>query len=73
MNDELAKNCENLISQELKDCLKKNVSLKNDLDSHVFHASVVSLSLPIACSTLSSSIKNDINILKKSVGVWAPL
>ena len=62
------KNKIDLISQELKDCLKKNVSLKNDLDTHVCHASVASPSSShITCSTLSLSIENDINILKKSV------
>ena len=48
--------------------LQKNWFLQNDLDSHVCHASVASSSsTPIACSTLSSSIENDINVLKKSV------
>ena len=40
----------------------ENVSLKNDLDSHLCHDSVAShSSSPIACSTLSSSIKNNID------------
>jgi len=56
------------ITKELGLVLKKNKSLKNDLDSHVCHASVASSSSSsIACSTLSSSIENDINDLKKSV------
>ena len=45
----------------------ENVSLKNDLDSHVCHASVAShSSSPIAC-TSSSMIENDICMLKKRV------
>ena len=44
---------------------KKNKSLKNDLSSHVCHASPSSI--PIACSTSSSIIENDICMLKKSV------
>jgi len=56
------------ISKELDLIFNENKSLKNDLSSHVCHASVASSSsLPIACSTLSSSIKNDINILKKNI------
>ena len=56
------------ISKELDLISNENKSLKNDLSSHVCHASIASSSsLPIACSTLSSSIKNDICILKKSV------
>ena len=55
------------ITKELDLVLKKNESLKIDIDSHVCHASVASPSTSIACSTLSSSIENDINILKKSV------
>jgi len=56
------------ISKELDLLLKKNESLQNDIDIHVCHASVASTSsTPIACSTLSSSIENDINNLKKSV------
>ena len=56
------------ISKDLEICLKKNESLKIDIDSHVCHASVASSSsTPIACSTLSSSIEKDINVLKKSV------
>ena len=43
------------------------ISLKNDLDTHVCHASVASPpSVSIAC-TSSSIIKNDIYMLKKSV------
>ena len=41
--------------------------MKIDIDSHVCHASVASPISHIICSTLSSSIKNDINVLKKSV------
>ena len=59
------KNCFNF--KGFRSLLKKNESLKIDIVSHVCHASVASPSLPIACSTLSSSIKNDINVLKKSV------
>ena len=54
------------ISKELDFMSNKNVSLKNDLFSHVCHASVASSSLPIAC-TSSSLIENDISMLKKSV------
>ena len=64
-NDSLKKKID-LISKELEDCLKKNVSLKNDLSTHVCHASVASPSSPIAC-TSSSKIDNDICLLKKSV------
>ena len=61
------KNKIDLISQELKECLKKNISLQNDFDTHVCHASVAShSSSPIAC-TSSSNIENDISMLKKSV------
>ena len=63
--NESLKNKIALISEELDLVSKKNISLKNDLDTHVCHAS--SSSIPIACSTLSSSIKNDICVLKKSV------
>ena len=61
------KNEIDFIAKELDLVLKKNESLQNDLDSHVCHASVASPSTSIACSTLSSTIENDINILKKSV------
>ena len=62
------KNKIELISKELEVCLNENKSLKNDLDSHVYHASIASpSSIPIACSTSSSIIKNDICALKKSV------
>ena len=62
------KNEIDLITKELDLVLKKNESLKIDIDSHVCHASVASSSsTPIACSTLSSSIEKDINVLKKSV------
>ena len=44
---------------------KDNKTLKNDLDSHVCHASPSSI--PIACSTSSSHVENDIIMLKKSV------
>ena len=51
------------ITKELDLVLKKNESLKIDIDSHVCHASIASSSCtPIACSTLSSTIENDINI-----------
>ena len=56
------------ISKELESVLKKNISLQNNIDSHVCHASVApSSSSSIACSTYSSSIENDINVLKKNV------
>jgi len=65
-NDSL-KNKIDLISKELKDYLNENKTLKNDLDSLVCHASIVSPpSVSIACTT-SSIIKNDICMLKKSV------
>ena len=55
------------ISKELDLVSKKNISLKNDIDTHVCHDSVTSSSsIPIACSTSSSIIENDINTLKKS-------
>ena len=46
----------------------ENKSLKNDLSSHVCHASIASPSSAIACYTSSSMIENDICNLKKSVG-----
>ena len=56
------------ISKELDLVFKKNISLKNDLNSHVCHATIASpSSVPIACSTSSSMIENDICVLKKSV------
>ena len=56
-----------LFWKELDLASKKNISLKNDFDSHVCHASVASHSTsPIAC-TSSSKIDNDICLLKKSV------
>ena len=69
LKDNLAlKNEIDFITKELDLVLKKNESLKIDIDSHVCHASIASSSCtPIACSTLSSTIENDINILKKSV------
>ena len=70
-NDSL-KNEINFISKELEICLNKNKSLKNDIDSHVCHARVVSPRSPLACST-SSTIQNDINLLKRIWIVWAPL
>ena len=60
------------VSKELDLLKNENKSLKNDLDSHVSHATIASpSSVSIACST--SSIKNDIRVLKKSADVWAPL
>ena len=53
------------ISKKLDLASKDNKTLKNDLDSHVCHA--LSSSVSIAGSTLSSTIKNDICVLKKSV------
>ena len=41
------------ISKDLEVCLKKNTILKNDIDTHVCHASVGSPSSPIACHTSS--------------------
>ena len=54
------------ISKELDLVSKENIFLKNNFSSHVFHATIASSS-SVACSTLSSSIKNDICLLKKSV------
>ena len=54
-----------LISKKLDLVSKENVSLKSDINSHVCHAS--SSSVPIACSSSSSIIANDICALKKSV------
>ena len=66
--NETLKNKIALISKELDLVSKKNISLKNDLSSHVGHASIGSTSsVSFACSILSSSIKNDICVLKKSV------
>ena len=46
----------------------ENISLKNDLDTHVCHASVASpFSVSLAYSTSSSPIENNICNLKKSV------
>ena len=59
------KNKIELISKELEVCLNKNKSLKNNLDTHVCHVS--SINKFVACSTSSSSINNDICMLKKSV------
>ena len=53
------------ISKELDSISKENKSLKIDLSSYVCHASPSSL--PIACSTSSSIIENDLCALKKSV------
>ena len=47
---------------------KENTSLKNDLSSHICHATIASpSSVSIACSTSSSNVENDIIMLKKSV------
>ena len=55
------------ISKELDLVSKKNTYLKNDLDTHVCHASIaLSSNVSIAC-TSSSIIENDICMLKKSV------
>jgi len=64
-NDSL-KNEIDFITKELDICVKKNISLKNDIVSHVCHARVVSHTSPIACAT-SSLIDNDISMLKKKV------
>jgi len=58
-----------LISKELEFASNENISLKNDLASHSCHGSIVipSIDKHIACSTSSSSINNDICMLKKSV------
>jgi len=62
------KNEIDFISKELDLVLNKNKSLKNNIDFHVCHANIATTSsTPIACSTLSSSIENDINDLKRSV------
>ena len=54
------------ITRELDLVLIKNKSLQKEID--VCHANVASCSsTPIACSTLSSNIENDILVLKKSV------
>ena len=45
--------------------------MKNNFDTHVCHvpiASSSSIDKHVGCSTLSSSIKSDICMLKKSVG-----
>ena len=56
------------ISKDLDLMSNENISLKYDIDSHVCYASIASpSSVPIACSTSSSIIKNKINNLKKSV------
>jgi len=57
-----------LISKELDLVSKEKVSLKNDFDALVCHVSIASSSIDkhFACST-SSSIKNDICVLKKNV------
>ena len=61
------KNKIDLISKDLEVCLNKNKSLKNDLDTHVYHASVDSpSSSPIACPS-SSKIENEIKLLKKNI------
>ena len=66
--NEFLKNKIASISKDLDLISKENISLKNDLDTHVCHASVASpSSVTIACSTSSSNIENDINILKKNV------
>jgi len=56
------------ISKEINLISNENKTLKNDLESLVCHANIASPpSVSIACSTLSSSIKNDICMLKKCV------
>ena len=57
------------ISKELDLVSKKNSSLKNDFDTHVCHVPIPSsfIDKHIGCSTLSSSIKNNIYTLNKSV------
>ena len=57
------------ILKELDLVSKKNSSLKNDFDTHVCHVLSASSSIDkhVGCSTLSSCIKNDICMLKKSV------
>ena len=56
-------------SKELDFISKKNISLKNDIDSHVYHAIIDSSSINkhVSCSTSSSTNENDICMLKKSV------
>ena len=53
------------ISKELELISNENKFFKNDLNLHVCHASPSSV--PIACSTSSSHIENDICMLKKNV------
>ena len=60
------KNEIDFITKELDICVKKNISLKNDMSSHVCHARVVSPRSPIAC-TSSSRINDDICLLKKNM------
>ena len=57
------------ILKELDLISKENISLKNDIDSHVCHATIDSSSINkhVSCSTSSSNIKNDKCMLKKNV------
>ena len=66
-NDSL-KNKIDLISKELESISLEKVSLKNAFDSYVCHATIDSsfIDKHISFST-SSSIENDICVLKKSV------
>ena len=61
-NDSLKREID-FITKELEICLNKNKSLKNDIVSHVCHASPKT---PIACH-ISSLIEHDISLFKKSV------
>ena len=56
-----------LVSKELEFFSNENISLKNDLASHSCHDSIVIPSIDKnACFTSSSTIENDICMLKKS-------
>ena len=67
-----------LISKEFESTSLKNITLKNNFDSYVCHATITSSSCEKkfashACTTSSSIIENDICLLKKSVNIGAPL
>ena len=66
-NDSL-KNKIVLISKELECIYLWKVFFKNDLESHICHATIASSSCAsIACSTSSFNVENDLCMLKKSV------
>jgi len=64
-NDSLKMKIDSIL-KDLDVCLKKNISLQNDIDAHVCYASVGSPSTPIACHT-SFLIEKDIFMLKKNI------